>query len=271
MSNASRSGVYPIESVDVDELERLRIQHEAWASDTAILLDEIGVGIGWKCLDLGCGPFGLTRVLADTVGPTGHVIGLEYNDAFVAAARLGAPAHVEIIQGDAYNTGLPDGSFDLVHMRFLASVAGDAERLLAEAIRLVRPGGVLACQEATTETVRSVPSNPAFDRLAQALFSLFPDLLVKTPTAHHIYTIVHDAGFEDVGHRTATVSVRSGEPWQDYIPSCILSARSTLIDRGVFTDAELNEAVADCRAFLSRPDSLFVSPQLVQVWGRKPV
>ncbi|OED37096.1 hypothetical protein AB833_24980 [Chromatiales bacterium (ex Bugula neritina AB1)] len=270
MNTTSRSGAYPIENVDASELERLRLQHEAWASDTTVLLDEIGVGAGWKCLDLGCGPFGLTRVLADAVGPTGDVIGLEYNDAFVAEARSGAPAHVKIVQGDAYDTSLPGGSFDLVHMRFLASVAGDADRLLAEAIRLVRPGGVLACQEATTETIRSVPSDPAFDRLTQALVSLFPDLLVKTPTAHHIYTILHDAGFENVGHRTATVSVRSGEPWHDYIPSCILSARSTLVERGIFTDAELDEAVADCRAFLSQPGSLFVSPQLVQVWGRKP-
>lgn len=270
MTSTARSGAYPIGAVAESELHRLRVQHEAWAPDTAFLLDKIGVGAGWKCLDLGCGPFGLTRVLADRVGPTGQVTGLEYNEAFVAEARSGAPAHVKIVQGDAYDTGLPDGSFDLVHMRFLASVAGDAERLVAEAIRLLRPGGVLACQEGTYETVRSVPFDPAFDSLARTLFSVFPDQGAETPTAHHIYTILFEAGLEDVRHRSATVSVRSGDPWQDYIPSTALSTRSTLVGRGLFTDAGLDAAVAACRAFLSKPGSLFISPQLVQVWGRKP-
>ena len=41
-------GSYPIDSVQADEHERLRLQDDAWASDAHALLDQIGVGAGWQ-------------------------------------------------------------------------------------------------------------------------------------------------------------------------------------------------------------------------------
>ena len=46
--------------------------------------------------------------------------------------------NVEFVHGDVYRTGLPDGAFDLVHVRFVAGTAGAPETLLREAIRLTR-------------------------------------------------------------------------------------------------------------------------------------
>ena len=54
------SGSYPIES-RAGEIERLRIQGDAMAPYTERMLDLIGVGEGWSCLDIGCGPRGITR------------------------------------------------------------------------------------------------------------------------------------------------------------------------------------------------------------------
>jgi len=123
------SGKYPIASADSDEVRRLKLQHDAWRDAAEWLLDTIEVQPGWRCLDLGSGPEGLTNMLSERVGPSGHVTGLDFREDF--------------IQGDAYATGLPDASFDLVHMRFLASTAGGGEVLAEEAERLLRPGGVL--------------------------------------------------------------------------------------------------------------------------------
>ena len=45
--DSQRIGDYPIESVKLEEVERLRLQHEAWAPDTNLLLDQIGIEEGW--------------------------------------------------------------------------------------------------------------------------------------------------------------------------------------------------------------------------------
>ena len=82
----SRSGDYPIER-RAGEVERLRIQSDALAADTRAMLDRIGIGHGWRCLDLACGPGGITDELSARVGPGGQVVGLDFDADFVAIAR----------------------------------------------------------------------------------------------------------------------------------------------------------------------------------------
>ena len=53
------SGHYPIEHRN-GEIERLDVQAAALAPDTEIMLDRVGVREGWRCLDIGCGPGGIT-------------------------------------------------------------------------------------------------------------------------------------------------------------------------------------------------------------------
>jgi ubiquinone/menaquinone biosynthesis C-methylase UbiE len=95
------------------------------------------------------------------------------NEGFLEHARASAPANVIFRLGDAYRTGLPAHSFDLVHMRFVAGTAGDPGTLIAEAMRLVRPGGVVALQEPDLRSLNAYPPHPAFDRLRDALIGAF--------------------------------------------------------------------------------------------------
>src|SRR3979411_1454732 len=116
MSTAD-SGHYPIERRE-GEIERLHIQSAAMAPESAIMLDRIGVGSGWTCLDLGCGPGGITSLLSERVGRAGRVCGMHATLLFLKQARERAPGNVEFVVGNAYHTELPSGGFDLVHMRF---------------------------------------------------------------------------------------------------------------------------------------------------------
>ena len=44
------------------------------APDTLVMLDRIGVKSGWACLDIGCGPRGITDLLSERVGANGRVV-----------------------------------------------------------------------------------------------------------------------------------------------------------------------------------------------------
>src|SRR5207247_4682537 len=83
---ARQSGHYPIER-RAGEIERLRIQGAALAPDGAIMLERIGVGPGWVCLDLGCGPAGITGLLSERVGPAGRVVGFAAAAVFLEHRR----------------------------------------------------------------------------------------------------------------------------------------------------------------------------------------
>lgn len=264
----TRTGDYPIER-RAGEVARLRVQSDALAADARAMLDRIGVGPGWRCIDLGCGPCGITDLLADRVGPDGAVTGLEYDPAFVALAREGAPRNVRIVQGDAYRTGLKGDAFDLVHVRFLACTAGDPERLIAEAVRLVRPGGVVALQEADGATLNCYPPHPAWAALRKAWLGCFPTV-GDAPIAHQLFRLLRRAGLAEVQYRTALPGVRSGDPWSDYLPATVESLRARVRARELIAPEEFDATLAACRAHLDDPETIFTACTLVQVWGVKP-
>jgi trans-aconitate methyltransferase len=263
------SGSYPIER-RAGEIERLYVQGDAMAPDTEIMLDRIGVREGWTCLDTGCGPRGITPLLSARVGPTGRVVGLDRDAEFLAVARAQAAPNTEFRQGDAYGSDLSAESFDLVHMRFVASTAGDPVRLLKEAFRLAKPGGTVALQEPDGTTLNCYPPHPAWDRLKAALLGAFRGVGADLELARALYFVVRQTSLEDVQYRTFLVGVRSGDPMVDYLPSTVESLRSAIVRLGLISEAEFSGILEECRTHLRRPGVSFTMYTVAQVWGRKP-
>jgi len=266
--SVSYSGHYPIER-RAGEIERLQIQSAAMAADTRAMLDLIGVKDGWACLDVGCGPGGITGLLSERAGANGRVVGLDMDARFLDHARAGAPENVEFHQGDAYRSDLPAGSFDLVHMRFVASTAGDPERLLQEAIRLARPGGTVALQEPDASTLDCYPPHPAWERLKAALLGAFSGVGADLQLAKRLYALARQAGLEDVQYRPFLVGVRSIDPMVDYLPSTVESLRGTVIKLGLLAEAEFPLVLAECHRHLRNPEVTFTTYTVAQVWGHK--
>jgi ubiquinone/menaquinone biosynthesis C-methylase UbiE len=229
---------YPIERRD-GEIERLHAQGDALAADARIMLDRIGVGPAWRCLDLGCGPRGITDLLCARVGETGRVVGLDADDIFLGHARQHAQAlgfgNVEFVAGDVFHTGLPAASFDFVHTRFVACTVGHAEELLAECARLTRPGGCVAFQESHMATLNCYPAHPAWERLQRAFAKVFPYIAGDAWSGHDLYRMLPQAGFENVQYRPFVVGFRPGDPMADYLPATMESVRSAVLEKGLLT------------------------------------
>ena len=260
-------GNYPIEH-RAGEIERLHIQSGAMAPDALAMLDRIGPIKSWTCLDIGCGPGGITDLLSARVGPAGRVVGLDMDAEFLEHARRNAPSNVEFHLGDAYGSDLSAGTFDLVHMRFVASTAGNPEQLLKEATRLARPGGIVALQEPDGSTLNCYPPHPAWDRLKAVLLAVFKGVGADLELARRLYNLVHQAGFRDVEYRTALLGVRSIDPMVDYLPSTVESLRGSVVKLALLNESELNAALRDCRQHLSQPGTAFTMYTVAQVWGR---
>jgi len=102
---------------------------------------------GQTVLDLGSGP-GLDSLLAARrVGPTGKVVGVDLCPEMVEKARRNAsllgPRNVEFMQAQIENLPLPDASVDVVISNGVFNLCPDKPGVLAEAFRVLRPGGRL--------------------------------------------------------------------------------------------------------------------------------
>jgi ubiquinone/menaquinone biosynthesis C-methylase UbiE len=234
------------------------------------MLERIGVATGWRCLDLGCGPRGITDLLSRRVGASGRVVGLDADPAFVEYGRKHAPANVEFVQGDAYRSGLPEASFDLVHVRFVASTAGEGLKLLREAIRLARRGGWVAFEESDNSSLKCFPPHPAFTRLADVMAALLERVGGNPRFGQGMYRMFYDEGLRELGYRPFVLGVRAGDPFHDFLPATVRSMRAALLKEKLIEEGEIESLLAECRAHLARPDTVFSLYTTVQVWGRKP-
>ncbi len=133
------------------ERDRLRRQSGELRDHSLLLLNQTGLTEGERAIDVGCGTIGILDLLADRVGPQGHVTGLDFEPANVALARQFVAdrglANVEVIEGDAHQTGFPSESYDLVHTRTLLINIPDPATVVTEMVRLTRPGGWVAALE----------------------------------------------------------------------------------------------------------------------------
>ncbi len=102
---------------------------------------------GARVLDLCCGTGDLSAEIAQAVGPSGGVTGVDFANQMLDQARRKYP-HLDFVQGDATRVPL-DGQYDAITMAFGPRNIHDLQALWQEVHRLVRPGGQLMTLELT--------------------------------------------------------------------------------------------------------------------------
>jgi SAM-dependent methyltransferase len=102
---------------------------------------------GQTVLDLGSGPGVDSLLAARRVGPTGKVVGVDLCPEMVEKARCNASSlglhNVEFLQAGIEKVPLPDASADVVISNGVFNLCPDKPAVLAEAFRVLRPGGRL--------------------------------------------------------------------------------------------------------------------------------
>jgi ubiquinone/menaquinone biosynthesis C-methylase UbiE len=105
------------------------------------------VGPGQRVLDVGCGTGYFARMLADAVGPTGQVVGVDAAPEMVEYARRHAPhtSSCEFQVGTAEALAFPEAQFDaVVSSLFLHHLPQSLHSVaIAEMLRVLKPGGTL--------------------------------------------------------------------------------------------------------------------------------
>lgn len=263
-------------SLGDSEGERARLQRQAdeLRPDSAALLDRVDLRPGQSAIDLGCGPRGVLDLLAERVGPDGRVIGVDADPVSVAMATefvgergLGA---VQVLQGDARHTGLPSGGFDVAHTRTLLVTIPEPAEVVAEMVRLVRPGGWVASIEFDMEFSLCYPPHEAFARICEIFTVVFSRNGADPQLGRKVPQMFRDAGLIDVEVEARAPLYPQGHSRRTIRLDLVRAMRPQVVEMGVASEAELDELDAAARAHLADPRTVVQSGLPFLTWARKP-
>ena len=251
--------------------ERLHVVAHICEPATRWLLDRAGIEPGMRVVDVGCGIGTVTALLAERVGPSGSVVGVDVNQDQLEIARgLAAErglANVEFAAGDAAATRLERGTFDVAYSRFVLMHLRDPAGALREMTGLLADEGLLVCEEADSSRWWAWPPAPGLRRMWKLFEALstargqdwqigpkLPGLLRAAGVPNPGVSVVQPAFLDGPGKRLPLLNLREGGEH---------FAEAGLVER-----EELEELRRELEALSLDGDALVTAGMVVQAWGR---
>ncbi|MHA6259637.1 demethylmenaquinone methyltransferase [Sporosarcina sp. CAU 1771] len=196
-------------------------QHKKWRDDMML---RMAVAKGSQALDVCCGTADWTIALAEAVGPTGEVTGLDFSESMLAVGKekVAQIPEITLMHGNAMELPFPDNTFDYVTIGFGLRNVPNYSTVLEEMHRVLKPGGMIACLETSQSEL------PVYKQLFRFYFKfimpLFGKLFAKSykeyswlqesadnfPGRKELARLFTEAGFTEVAYKSYSGGAAAG-------------------------------------------------------------
>lgn len=214
------------------------------------LVESAGIRPGNIVIDIGCGTGPAARFAAGYANESGRVIGVDINPAMLAvadAARDVPGAPIEWHQQNAEALSFNDETFDVALCSHSMPFMADPARVLAEAYRVLKPGGRIA-----VSAWCSVRDNPYFDALIEAQTAHIGNgtaqelqKAFRLSERHVIDEMLTAAGFRIVENDTRRIDLNL-PPMEEFVPRYM--SATTASEGFVTATVEAQQAAANAVA-----------------------
>jgi SAM-dependent methyltransferase len=232
---------------------------------TARHVDALGVGPGWRCWEVGAGGPSVPRLLAERVGPDGHVLA---TDLEVGWIERGVPAGVEVYRHDVARDEPPEGGFDLIHTRLVLVHVPERDEALRRMVRTLRPGGWLLVEDfdvalqplACLDPVQ--PEDHLANRIRDGFRSLLAQRGVDLEYGRKLPRLFRAAGLVEVGADAFFPIALPGAAALEQ--ANVSQVRDGIIGQGLATVDEIDAHLGA----VSTDQVDLTAPPLISTWGR---
>lgn len=253
-------------------VRRLHALHRIHSPAGRRVLLRAGLKPGMHVADFGCGVGATSRMLAEMVGPAGHVTGVDLSAAQLEQSRKlcesDGLSNVSFVEASACASGLPRNSFDLVYCRYLLLHLVDPAGCLQEMLDVLKPGGVLVVEDGDLTSAGSVPES-SLGWFAKLFRGLGPTRGLDYGLANGLYHLVKAAGCADPDIEIVQNTIVRGED-RFLLKWSVEEAAPAFVSAGLVTDAEMETILADMDRDTLDPEILVLGPRMSLVWALKP-
>jgi SAM-dependent methyltransferase len=251
------------------ERERLRLLAATLDPGTQRRMRALGIGPGWRCLEIGAAEGSMTRWMADQVGASGRVVACDIDLRFLGELRL---PNVEVRDLDVRSAALEERHYDLAYCRTLLLHLPDPDAALAKLARSLRPGGWLLAEDSDMcVSLAADPDHPDAELFESAHRRIWSHIrAVKrfdTKLGRTLPARLRAQGLVDVGVEAgAGYQTGGGASAELQRRNFGVNLRSIILDSGVVSEAELERVLA----LYADPSFGYLSGLAVAAWGRHP-
>jgi SAM-dependent methyltransferase len=236
------------------------------------LWTQTGIVGGAHVADIGCGPGAMLPALAELVGSTGRVVGVDRDDQAVAMAQalvaeLGL-SNVSVMRGSAEATGLDPASFDVVMMRHVLAHNGRTEQAIVDhAASLVRPRGCVYLVDGNGPALFMRGLDADLADMSEKYLQFHARRGNDLRTGLRLDLLAEAAGLETVAYRgwigitTIPANAGGGPAW---------AAREAMLADGVITEADILRWERAQQRQAAEGRALTVFPSVFALCARRP-
>lgn len=227
-------------------------------------LAELALRGGESVLDVGAGLCTFARRMAKAASTT--VLAVERSEeqirAAIALAREDGEEHlVTLRQGDALALDLGDreGTFDVVHARFLLEHLHDPDQAVREMVRAAKPGGRIILEDDDHDVMRLWPEPPGFSDLWRAYMRSYERIGNDPWTGRRLVEFLARNGATPVRATWIPFGGCRGEAifqtLVDNLVGVVVSARATIVGESLYDAAYFDDTIAALRRWSEREDA----------------
>lgn len=253
----------------IEGRERLRMLSRVTQPTTLGLLNRVGICPGLMCLEVGCGSGDLALDLARMVSPGGRVVATDIDETNLELARREAESqqlfNLEFRLSDITKNE-PEGTFDVVHARFVLTHLSNPDQALIKMRQALRPGGIIVVEDIDFRGYFSYPDSIALQRHVELYTETVRRRGGDANIGPRLPSLLTEAGFEAVQMNVVQPAGMSGEV-KIMAPITMESIADAVMFEGLASRAEIDRLVADLYELASSPETVVSAPRIVEAWG----
>ena len=262
---------YTFDNSYVQETERrfrsLQLIHDPKSRSIA---ESLGLGVGWKCLEIGGGGGSFASWLSEKVAETGKVVVTDLDPRFLKE-NLKGKKNLTVLENDITKDQMPEGGpFDLIHARLVFQHVHEPDSALKKVISSLKKGGWLFIEDYYSSSQGEIifgdeDTKKKFRKLRKVLLEIFRRHGLDDELAQRLPPLFREFGLKNVGGEINASMWAGGSTGCELWKANFDQIRKQVIDSGLMQESRFDEYVK----IFETPGWGFSSPRMVSTWGSR--
>ncbi|HEX4586802.1 MAG TPA: class I SAM-dependent methyltransferase [Mycobacterium sp.] len=249
---------YVLDQGFAEERKRLSGMESLWDPGTRALLDELGIGSGWRCLEVGAGGGSMVQWMAERGA---KVTAVDIDTRFIDAL---ASDSIEVRRVDLRTDTLAQDEFDLVHARLVLEHLSDRRQILDRLVATLRPGGWIVIEDYDWSCFGFEGEQIGFGDLADVILDFMAKAGFERDYGRRVVSDIEAAGLTEIRGEGRARLIDSTSPGFDFFRLSYESLRGAIVKAGLLS---AEEAEAASSGF--NQDGRLLTPMMMAGIGRR--